>query len=381
MCFVLDLSERRKTEAALRDAQKMESLGFLAGGVAHNLNNLLVGIMGNVSLVLSDLPGRSEEQERLESALTACERAAQLASELLAYAGKGHYFPAPLNLSTMIARDLRGVLRGSIPTRIDVRFELAPDLPELRLDSNQIQQVITNLTQNAVEAIDGRDGRITIRTEVRETAGSRMAREVVLSVSDTGIGMDEETQAKMFDPFFSTKFTGRGLGLAAVAGIVRACGGRIRVQSAPGRGSTFEVILPAGAAPAERKQTVLVVDDEPVVQQTVRATLERGGFGVIIAPNGTLAVEIATDRSRSIDLVLLDLAMPGMGGEETLDRLREVRPNTPVAICSGYPEEHVSRRFVGKNVQGYLKKPFTAQRLLAAASELTRPDGYYAPAP
>lgn len=380
MCFVLDLSELRKTEAALRDAQKMESLGFLAGGVAHNFNNLLVGIMGNVSLVLSDLPGHPEAQERLESALTACERAAQLASELLAYAGKGHYFPAPVNLSTMIERDLRGVLRGSIPARIDVRFELDPSVPELRLDANQMRQVITNLTQNAAEAIEGDSGQITIRTELREAAGSRSGREVVLSVADNGIGMDEATQAKVFDPFFSTKFTGRGLGLAAVAGIVRACGGRVRVRSAPGQGSAFEVFLPAAGAPAAQKRTVLVVDDEPLVQDTVRAALERAGFSVLVAAGGTRAVEIVADRSRTIDLVLLDLAMPEMGGEETLTRIRELRPDTPVVICSGYPEGQVAPQFSGKNVQGYLKKPFTAQRLVATASELTRREAY-APAP
>jgi CheY-like chemotaxis protein len=257
-----------------------------------------------------------------------------------------------------------------------LRFELDPNVPELRLDANQIRQVVTNLAQNAVEAIDGSDGRITIRTELRQSDGGR---EVVLSVTDTGSGMDDATKARIFDPFFSTKFTGRGLGLAAVAGIVRGYGGRIHVTSAPGQGSTFEVILPAGVAAGSRKRAVLVVDDEPVVQQTVRVTLERGGFEVAIAASGAAAIDALKERTTGIDLVLLDLAMPGMGGEEALERIRELAPDVPVAICSGYPETQVAPRFAGKNVQGYVKKPFTAQRLLAAAVALARSSEPYGP--
>jgi two-component system cell cycle sensor histidine kinase/response regulator CckA len=391
LCFVLDLSERKKTEAALREAQKTESLGFLAGGVAHNLNNLLVGIMGNVSLVQSEIADRPVEQERLEAALNSCERAAHLAGQMLAYAGKGRLFPTAVNLSALIERDLYAVLRGSIESRIDLRLELDPAVPELTLDSNQMRQVITNLVQNAAEAIDGREGRITVRTELRTVdsgdAGGftgpppPQGRHVVLTVQDTGSGMNDSTRSKIFDPFFSTKFTGRGLGLAAVAGIVRAYQGGIRVTSAPGRGSTFEVFLPVpesvtGVQPPTvqvsraRKRVALVVDDEPIVRQTVCAALERGGFTVLTAESGAQAVEVARQRAGEIDMVLLDLAMPGMDGVETLDRLREQRPDLPIAICSGHAEALVAPRFAGRQVQSFVTKPFTAQTILAVAAAL-----------
>jgi PAS domain S-box-containing protein len=393
ICFVLDLSERKKTEAALRDAQKLESLGFLAGGLAHNLNNLLVGIMGNVSLAMSETDIH-EAQERLEAALTACERAAHLASEMLAYAGKGRYFPTPINVSAMISRDLDAVLRGSVPARIDIRFELDGQVPELPLDANQVRQLVTNLVQNATEAIGDEEGTITVRTERRRLefggptegfaggAALPAGEYVVIAVADNGPGIDAATQSKIFDPFFTTKFTGRGLGLSAAAGIARAYGGGIRVNSAPRMGSTFEVFLPAPAPeePSETtgevaracdgKRVVLVVDDEPVVQKTMRAALEHGGFTVLVAGSGAEGVEMFAQRASEVDLVLLDLAMPGMGGEEAFDRLRAVRPDVPIAICSGFAEAQVSRRFQGKKVEGFVKKPFTAQRLLAAAREL-----------
>jgi PAS domain S-box-containing protein len=389
LCFVLDLSERKKTEAALRQAQKLESLGFLAGGVAHNLNNLLVGIMGNVSLVQSELDDRPAERERLEAALEACERAARLASEMLAYAGKGRYFPTAVNVSAFIERDLHAVLRGSLDSRIDLQFELDAHVPEMKLDTNQLRQAVTNLVQNAAEAIDGREGRILIRTATRGLApggdgfagpAPQPGRYVVISVEDTGVGMDEATQSRIFDPFFSTKFTGRGLGLSAVAGIVRGYGGGIRVQSEPGNGSTFELFLPVeetaaapldtGAAIPFRKRVALVVDDEPLVQRTVRAVLERGGFTVLEADSGIRALEMVREGGCEFDLVLLDLAMPGMDGVETLDHLRKLRPDIPVAICSGYEDSQVAPRFAGRSVQGFVKKPFTAQRILAAAAAL-----------
>jgi PAS domain S-box-containing protein len=391
LCFVLDLADRKRTEAALRESQKLESLGFLAGGVAHNLNNLLVGIMGNVSLVHAEIPRQPVEQERLETALAACERAAHLASELLAYAGKGRYFPSATSISRLIERDLAAVLRASVPSRIDLRFELDSDAPELKVDSNQVRQIVTNLVQNAVEAIDDRPGRILVGVSRRPLRGAGevggfaggplpVGAYVVLTVADTGSGIDEETRSKIFDPFFSTKFTGRGLGLSAVSGIARAYGGGVRVISTPGQGSTFEVFLPLQAnlaeAPVEpvmrnsRPSVALVVDDEPVVQETVRIALERGGFTVLIANSGERALESVRKRGAAIDLVLLDLSMPGMSGEETLERIRAECPEVPVAICSGYSEEEMAPRFKGKNVQAFVKKPFTAQRLLAAAAAL-----------
>lgn len=259
-----DLSEQKRAEEALREVQKLESVGFLAGGVAHNLNNLLVGILGSVSLVL-DSPGLpSADRELLEEAINSSERAASLTSQLLAYAGKGAFTLQPIQLSEFVA-SLGNLFRGSISKKIELRFRLSPDVPAIEADDSQMRQIITNLVINAAEAIGDNEGVIEIGTRLEKfdeqsrpqafrgeqlTPGTY----VVVEVSDTGCGMDERTQSRIFDPFFTTKFTGRGLGLAAVAGIVRSHRGAINVSSAPGRGSTFQVFLPVGAAGEVREE-------------------------------------------------------------------------------------------------------------------------------
>jgi PAS domain S-box-containing protein len=255
LCFVLDLSEQKRAEAALREVQKFESLGFLAGGVAHNINNILVGIMGNVSLVLYSATMNQEDRELLGEAVDSTERAANLTRQLLAYAGKGRFAVQPIDVSSFID-NLTGLFRSSISKQIELRFHLAESLPRIETDGDQIRQIMSNLVINAAEAIGDQSGTIEIGTRVEEFAEDSPVppvalgklgegQYVVLAVSDTGAGMDERTRTRMFDPFFTTKFTGRGLGLAAVAGIVRSHDGAIAVTTSRGQGTTFHVYLPA----------------------------------------------------------------------------------------------------------------------------------------
>jgi PAS domain S-box-containing protein len=254
LCFVLDLTERKRVEAAVRDLRHTESVGFLAAGVAHNLNNLLVAVIGNASLLVES-PGLPLDRRQLAGdILQSGERAAKLTRQLLAYAGKGGFFVRPTAVSRVVA-GLEGVLRASIPQHIDLRFKLARDLPAIHADENQIRQIVTDLALNAAEAIDGAAGSIGIATRlatVNSDGGAvsgigdlRPGRYILIEVEDTGGGISSAVRPRLFDPFFSTKFTGRGLGLAAVAGIVRSHRGAIDVESEVGKGSTFRVYLPA----------------------------------------------------------------------------------------------------------------------------------------
>jgi PAS domain S-box-containing protein len=398
LCFVLDLAQRKNAEEAVRKAQKLESVGFLAGGVAHNLNNLLVGILGNISLVLeggSSL-GRAD-RDMLQAAIDSGQKAASLTSQLLAYAGKGHFHPEPINPSKLIQDDLLPVLRGSISKKIAIDAQIGRSVPELYLDLAQARQLISNVVVNAAEAIGDREGRISIKVEMQSLdsdddadlmVGARLAagRYLVLTVSDTGEGIDEATRSRMFDPFFSTRFTGRGLGLAAVAGIVRAYKGGIRVWSSPGKGSAFQVYLPAamvtrraagasGAAVHEREadgELILVIDDEEVVRAMAKNCLERRGFQVLVAVDGQRGMELLKQYGGDVSLVLLDLAMPVLSGEEALVEYRKIQPAVPIAICSGYPRAEIAGRFSGKQVAGVIQKPFTAAGLAQEVARLLK---------
>jgi PAS domain S-box-containing protein len=241
-----DVTERKHEDERLREAQKLESIGFLAGGVAHDFNNLLTGIVGNTSLAKELLPAGHESAELLDIVMKTAERAAHLTRQMLAYAGKGQFVIEPVQLSRLLP-EISGLVQPSISRKISLEFDLDPALPPVHADRGQIQQIFVNLVINAAEAIGGNTGRISVRTGEANQApeGLPPGKYVYLEVRDTGCGMDDVTKSKIFDPFFSTKFTGRGLGLAAVSGIVRAHKGAITVSSAPGQGSCFTVVLPA----------------------------------------------------------------------------------------------------------------------------------------
>lgn len=364
-----DISERREFEEHLRQTQKLESLGVLAGGLAHDFNNLLTGIMGNASLAEEDLPKSSPVHSRIAEIISASERAALLVRQMLAYAGKGRFVLEELDLSHTIS-EIVPLLRTSISRSIQLELDLAPDLPPVEGDVSQIQQLTMNLAINGAEAIGDGHGTVSIATSWRQTDTER---QVVLQVKDTGSGMDEDTKARIFDPFFTTKFTGRGLGLAAVTGIVRAHRGSISVETAPGHGTTLTVVLPAsektvgGAAEPAREVpgygNVLVVDDEDLVRNMARFALERCGFTVEQAADGRDAVEKVTARPAAFAVVLLDLTMPVMSGEEALGRIREIRPDLPVLLSSGFSEAEAVKRFADRGLAGFLQKPYTATAL------------------
>jgi PAS domain S-box-containing protein len=369
-----DMTEQKRVEEQLMLAEKLvERLGVLAGGIAHNFNNLLTGIMGNASLAMDDLPPASPAMGSLAEVVRASERAAELTSQMLAYAGMGRYVVTTFDFSELIRRN-QSLIGASVPQTVQLRLELADGLPPVEADAVQMQQLVLNLLLNAAESIEaGKTGTVVVRTGVHHTVeADRGAHDyeslqpgsyVALEVSDTGRGMDQETLSRIFDPFFSTKFTGRGLGLSAVLGIVRAHGGAIRVTSSPGCGSTFRIFLPVRAEGGTRASpadaTVLVVDDEAAVRSMAKATLEHCGYRVLLAESGRGAIDLFRRMAPEVCLVILDLTMPGMSGDEVIPHLREIRPDVPVVATSGYNEETIFRRLAGKGVAGFIQKPYT----------------------
>ena len=371
-----DVENQKEAERALQQRQKWESIGLLAGGIAHDFNNLLVGILGGASYVADVLPPEHPTQAMLTSVMQASERAAHLTRQMLAYAGKGRFHVEPVDLAALVPQTCE-LIRASVPRNVDIHLDLPGDLPRVHTDSGQMQQVVMNLIFNGVEAIpENRGGSVVVRAYRNEDAGSY----VVLDVQDNGSGMDDETKARIFDPFFTTKFTGRGLGLAAVQGIVRSSGGFITVDSAPGKGSTFRVFLPLAAAVAGPERTagsrrvtaaasegiggtVLIIDDEQIVLEIVRVTLERAGVRVLCAPDGETGLAILREQAGGISLVLLDLGMPGMNGREVLARMRNAGFTVPVVICSGYSEQEVYRQLDSFEIAGLVSKPFTSAHL------------------
>jgi len=375
----------KRAEARLREAQKLESLGLLAGGVAHDFNNLLVGVIGNASMAQEMLPPDHPAMELLAGVLKAGEQAAHLTRQMLAYSGKGRFLVEALDLSALVS-EMSGLVRPSIAKKISLDLDLEQGLPPVEADRGQIQQVFMNLALNAAEAIGSQEGRIAVGTGVQdvddrylrlhaEAAELRPGKYVYLQVRDTGCGMDDATRARIFDPFFSTKFTGRGLGLAAVAGILRGHKGAITVSSAPGKGSCFTVLFAAaegaaGVRPAAARNAalqgsgaVLVVDDEKSVRELVKKVLERHGYTVLLAESGVAAIDLLKRHPGDIALVVLDLSMPRMGGDEALPELRKIRPGIKVLVSSGYSESETMTLFQGQRVSGFIQKPYTGAGL------------------
>ena len=364
-----DISERIRFEEQIRQTQKLESLGVLAGGLAHDFNNLLTGVMGNASLAVEDVGPDSPAVPRLAQIMDASERAALLVRQMLAYAGKGRFVVQRLDLSAQVA-EILPLIRTSVSPSVQLDLHLVKDLPAVEADPAQMQQLIMNLVINAGEAVPGH-GTVTVTTSTRQSDSEL---QVILEVKDTGCGMDEETRARIFDPFFTTKFTGRGLGLAAVLGIIRSHNGSISVESAPGVGSVFTVVLPAIASAADSTPRdphfplrghghVLVVDDEDLVRNMARIALERSGYTVETAPDGAVAVATVAARPTAFDAVLLDLTMPTMGGDEALKEILAIRADLPVILSSGFSEVEALSRFASRGLAGFLQKPYTASAL------------------
>jgi PAS domain S-box-containing protein len=387
-----DVTDRRRTEEQLRHTQKLESLGVLAGGVAHDFNNLLTGILGNSSLAMDNVGPNHPNRLLIEEVMKAAERAAELTRQLLAYAGKGRFVMRTIDLSDLV-REISGLVQTSFPKYAQLRLQLGDDLPGIDADPGQLQQIVMNLVINGSEAIAPEGGSVLVRTGVQEvdahyistmsSAGELLkpGRYVALEVHDTGAGMSVETLSKIFDPFFTTKFAGRGLGLSAVLGIVRAHYGALKVYSKLGQGTTFKVLFPASVHPVATQAqsakrnldgagTVLVVDDEEIVRMTAKHTLERFGYHTVMANDGAEALEAYRSHSGKIGLVLLDLTMPVMNGEETLRHLQAANPKVKVLLSSGYNEVEAVQRFAGKGLAGFIQKPYTAAGLAEKVKEV-----------
>jgi two-component system, cell cycle sensor histidine kinase and response regulator CckA len=393
LAIVRDITERKNSEAERRkmgekllQTQKLESLGVLAGGIAHDFNNLLMAVVGNIDLTLNVLTDDSSSVKYLTNAMKACMNAAGLCTQMLDYAGKGRFMVRDININNLIT-GMEKILSVSISKHAQINYDLNPDLPKISGDEAQIQQVIMNLLINASEAIGENYGTIAVSTGVMEC--DDFCREemllgenlkpgpyVYLDVTDTGCGMDDKTRDRMFEPFYTTKFMGRGLGMSAVMGILRGHGGGIRVISGKGQGTSFRVVFPAVIGNVKPEQpepepekvlsftgAILLVDDEEGVRDVGHKMLSSLGFEVFMAASGSEAVEIYKKNRDNISCVILDLTMPRMSGVQTLEEIWKINPDLCVIISSGYGEETVKASFKNKKISGFIKKPYLMDSL------------------
>ena len=388
----LDITERRRAEEQRRqlearstEAQKLESLGLLAGGVAHDFNNILTSILGHADLARTTVPAGSPLRESLDQIVVGARSAAELTRQMLAYAGRGTMTRRPLLMSELIA-EMGQLLQVSIGKRTTLHYDFAAGVPAIEGDEAQLRQVVMNLILNASEAIGDGSGAITVglraRAKSREQLASRWTHDdlpageyVEFEVSDTGAGMSADTLSRIFDPFFSTKFTGRGLGLAAVLGIVRAHRGTVEVDSTPGSGTSFRVLLPACRRPApapvapaaavewRASGTALVVDDEESVRRLANAMLLRIGFDrVLLADGGEQGLALFREHADEIRVVLLDVTMPDMDGETVLEHVRTIPSDARVILTSGYSAP-APRGGDAVPADGFLGKPYRLEEL------------------
>ncbi len=386
--------ERRLLQDRVQQAQKLESLGVLAGGIAHDFNNLLVGMLGNTSLALQEIDQDHPARRLVERAEASAARAAELTRQRPDYSGKGRFHVEAVELPKL-AREMASLLEASINKKAQLTFDFDPSVPAVEGDPVQLRQVIMNLITNAADALGDEEGMVTLRgghmTADRAWLDTTWLAEglpegeyAFIEVTDTGRGMDAATRQRMFDPFFSTKAHGRGLGLAATLGIVRSHRGAVRVVSVPDSGTSIRIVLPpAGRVPSGQEQapmpdpdwrgagTVLVADDEPEVLKLVSRVLERAGFEVVGATDGAEALESFAARPDRYSLVVLDLTMPRMSGEEAFAEMRAQRPEVPVLITSGYDEQEALARFDRADAGiGFLGKPYRVGELLARVRQL-----------
>jgi signal transduction histidine kinase/CheY-like chemotaxis protein len=379
-----DLTPRKELEEQLRQAQKMEAVGRLAGGVAHDFNNLLTAIRGNVEMALLELTPSSPIRAELDQVRQAAETASSMTQQLLTFSRRQAHAPRVVELNRLVDNNVR-LLRRLLGSAIEIETKLAPDLWAVRVDAGQVDQLLMNLAVNARDAMP-RGGVLRVTTHNHEISsdhdtghpGVLRGRYVALTVSDTGTGIDEAVRAKIFEPFFTTKELGQGtgLGLSTVYGIVQQSGGFIEVESEPGRGSTFRILLPqvdqadvtvpveeAQPAPDGGGETVLLVDDQAPVRILANRLLQRLGYRVIEARDGVEALELASEFPGAIHLLLTDLTMPRMGGRDLARRLSEARPGTRVIFMSGYTDGGALPEAVGSLPAAFIAKPFTLQLL------------------
>ncbi|MDD2336018.1 MAG: response regulator [Geobacteraceae bacterium] len=399
LAFHRDISERREAETQqqnierqLQQAQRLESLGLLAGGIAHDFNNLLMVILGHVELLRNHFIPESPEFVNLDKIEKTGRRAADLCSQMLSYAGKGSTFKEQVNLVSLV-REMSDLLESSISKKAKLELDLSAKTPSIFADSSQLRQVLMNLIINASEAIGEKPGEIRIETDLLTVTKEPPPRSYLgkqlttgeyarLSVTDSGCGMNKATREKIFDPFFTTKFTGRGLGMSAVLGIVGSHQGHILLDSRPEVGTKFTLLFPRCSDPllhvAEPDQrvpdphnctNVLLVEDEEMVRNVGKAMLEELGFSVMTAVDGYEAVECYSEFKESIDLVILDMAMPRMNGVETFRELQKRYPDVRAIMASGFTKDDVAAELLEEGLLGFIQKPYSLdglQRMLAS---------------
>ncbi|MDA1044508.1 MAG: response regulator, partial [Verrucomicrobia bacterium] len=367
-------------------AQKLESLGALAGGVAHDFNNLLMGILGNANLLEDCIPPHSEARDYLGDIETSARRAAELCHQLLAYSGRANLVMEPIDVNATV-RETEALMGASISKKIAVNYQFLDSVPAIDADASQIRQILINLFANAAEAIEDASGVITVSTGVMECDEDFFAMAYYsdnalpgtysyIQVQDTGFGMSPDTLSRAFEPFFSTHASKRGLGLPAVLGIVLSHEGCIDIESEPRKGTRVRVLFPVSelkparidpqghiSAGTRMRGTVLVVDDEVTVRNVAKNMLTLLGLRVITAIDGRDAVQRYEEIEEDIACVLLDLTMPHMNGEEAFDALYKLDPSIRVIISSGYAEEEIAHRFEGRAIAGFIKKPYEIDAL------------------
>ena len=381
--------ERQRFECQIQLTQKLESLGLLAGTIVHDFNNILANILGNAEIAMMDTMQHSDAMKHLQDIKSTALQASELCNQMLAYSGKSRSIIKHHNLNQII-KDTNDLVKVSVSSKAELHFNLHEHLSAIEADSAQIRQVLLNLITNAKEAITGHDGCITISTGVIVAGTSDLTsqfphdplqpgRYVYLEVEDNGSGMSKETQEKIFDPFYTTKSTGRGLGLAAVLGIVKAHHGLLKLKSEVGKGTIFRVLFPAvdkeidmissvemekTMTDDDKTGTILLVDDEASVRDVFRIMLSRKGFTVLTARDGREAIECFEEQSSTISVVILDLCMPRMSGEEVFPELLRIRKDIPIILSSGYGKETMNFDFDGIQPAGFLQKPYVFKKMM-----------------
>lgn len=402
LCVIRDVTEQKRAEEErLRLAaqiHKFESLNVMAGSIAHNFNNLLMGVLGNIEIVLMKLPPDAPEARCLKAAEQAGRRAAELSTLMLTYAGKGRVNIKSIDL-TLLVQEMTTLFELSFTGNVSFKLVPAPDAVFCKGDPSLIRQIVMNLVNNAVESLGESKGIVTLSTGRQFCKKADLRQPFLgddlpegdyafLNVSDTGCGMNTEILSKVFDPFFTTKFTGRGLGLAAVLGIVRSHRGSLCLKSRPGKGTSITIWLPAtnerpASAETEKNRgshfrtddprTILLVDDEGVVLDVAGNMLNQLGFNVITAANGQEALRLFRQRSGGICCIILDLSMPQMDGVKAFSRFQQIAPDVPVILSSGYPREVAARRFTDVCPLIFIQKPYDLAGLKKTLEKILTP--------
>ncbi len=392
-------NEREMLNWQIQKADKFESLSRMAGGIAHDFNNLLMAIQGNAEVARHIQSGQAQGREQIDRILESTQRATRLTEQILAFSGHAASLNRPLRLDHLLVA-CGQTLRDRLPPAIQLDLDPGNEALRVRGDEKQLQQLLANLVENAREAIGEDPGLIQVRLAQEDLEGDptledaletglvgednlRGRAAVRLSVRDNGCGMEQQVLDRIFEPFYTTNFTGRGLGLAAVYGIIQGHGGALRVRSRPGAGSLFEVYLPLESEEQKpvdipepkphgrdaKHPTILLVDDEAPVREVTRQMLEMLQYNTLIAPSGQRALDLFR-ANREIQCVLLDMMMPGMDGKEVFERMRSIRQDCRVVICSGYSREDLESSFRESAPAGYLQKPYSLEQLSSTLAEI-----------